>query len=180
MGCGLCGLVLFCARSSDLGAESIFDRTKPIFDRACGINGLQALGPGLAAGWCNVIAEDDNSLIVRAKYGWPERWRAVGMRIAELDEGGFRRESFLTEQSQFPIRHLESIRLRPLAVGSGGGCWGWSRRGVSERRRLVLCVIHLLNASGSRGGAVQGGGIREIGSVLPTSRIALGWAAAGG
>src|ERR1022692_4128258 len=97
MGCGLCGLVLFCARSSDLGAEFIFDRTKPIFDRACGINGLQAIGTGL-----------------------------------------------------------------------GGGCWGWSRRGVSERRRLVLCVIHLLNASGSRGGVVQGGGVREIGSVLPT------------
>src|ERR1017187_382256 len=75
----------------------------------------------------------------------------------------------------FGINMFEAI-----GGGSGGGCWGWSRRGVSERRRLVLCVIHLLNASGSRGRAVQGGGVREIGSVLPTSRIALGWPAAGG
>ena len=96
-------------------------------------------GPGLAAGWCNVIAEDDNSLIVRAKYGWPERWRAVGMRIAELDEGGFRRESFLTEQSQFPIRHLESICLRPLAVGPAAGV-GVGRGGASPKEDDWSCV----------------------------------------
>src|ERR1022692_3608081 len=67
-----------------------------------------------------------------------------------------------------------------IGGGSGGGCWGWSRRGVSERRRLVRCVIHLLNASGSARQSRSGRGSERDRIGSSDSRIALGWPAAGG